>query len=275
MLYIFHKYTFGFIYVAQRRAEREQAGGEIVAWADFGGAVVGGAIASVFGWYVAIMIFRLERETALNIGRKNEIYSPLYAELLDIRSKLDLLPLSTEIVIDSRSPRAASNVVPHFLIWPEMKKTAKHLEAPVDIQNALDKYETLLDKYNHMTVDLTSAIKKALPESYRAAGRQVNPYEEGPDWRSCLIKGELEYNLQYFEMSFDEAKTVFRTLSEQDEIAGLLAIAKPTTEEIRTETDILVDTIESQIRVVINKYESGSTDSTWQRIKTLLRRPLW
>jgi hypothetical protein len=246
-----------------------------VAWGDFGGAVVGGAIASIFGWYVAIKMFRLERETTLNIRRKNEIYAPLYAELLDVQSKLHLLPLSPEIVIDSRSPRATSGVVPHFLTWPEMKKTAEHLEAPADIHSAFDKYELLLDKYNRINRDLSSGIKRALPEIYQAFGRQIAPYDEGPDWRSCLLTGELGYSLQLFEMSLEQAQNVFQKLNEHDEIAGLLQIARPTTEEITTETDVLVNSLEEQIRVVINKYETDSADTKWQRLKKLLNRKLW
>lgn len=246
-----------------------------MAWADFGGAVVGGAIASIFGWYIAIKIFKLERETTLNISRKNEIYSPVYAELMDIRSKLDLLPLSPEIVIDSRSPRATRSIFPHFLLWPEMKKTAKHLEAPMNIQNALDKYEALLDKYNHVSVDLDSAVKRALPGPYQAAGHNLNTYDEEPDWKSFLLKGELGYSLQSFEMSLEKAETIFQSLNDDVEIAGLLEVAKPTAEEIKTETDLLVNTLEEQIRIVINQYESGSADSAWNRLKKLLSRPLW
>jgi gas vesicle protein len=241
------------------------------------GVIVGGLIASFAGWLVARRIFTWERKTALNINRKNEIYSPLYAELQQVKSKLHLLPLCPEITIDSRSPWANNENNPHFLVWSGMNTTARHLDVPQELHGELDKYETFLNKYNHALRDIDSELTKALPPIRKNHDVQPDIYEDGPSWRACLLKGELGYDSQYFSMSFNQAQDILADLNRHFETSGLLQMTKDTLAEIESETNQLVRTLEQRIRQIITKYEERSEDknSGWTRLKTFLTRKLW
>lgn len=115
------------------------------------GAVIGGALA----FYGSVYVQRAQIRSLAAIRRRDEIFIPLYNELLALRKSLSERPCPQEFAFDSKHNHPHS---PRFTVWPSLKEDSRNLQVPNALAAALSQFVEVVGSY-------TTAWAKATHDS--------------------------------------------------------------------------------------------------------------
>ena len=104
------------------------------------GAVIGGALA----FYGSIYVQRAQIRSLAAIRRRDEIFIPIYNELLALRKSLNERPCPYEFAFESKDNHPYS---PRFTVWPSFKDDSRSLQVPNPLATSLDQFVTVINSY--------------------------------------------------------------------------------------------------------------------------------
>ena len=111
-----------------------------------GGTLAGAVIGGSFTLLGSIWVNARQQRAVWNVRRKNEIYSPLYDELVNIHTNiLPQNPYPAYIVFKKES----QTYVPHpqFVVWRQIKSDTRHLETPQSLDRQMERLEKAVQDY--------------------------------------------------------------------------------------------------------------------------------
>lgn len=125
------------------------------------GAVIGG----VFTLLGSIWVNKREQKSIHNLRRKNIIYSPLYDELINIKSNiLEKNQYPGYIVFGI----GQQTIIPHpqYSAWDRIKNDTRYLEVPLLLKNQMEKLYDILREYisirNSANAEIKEIVNKVL-----------------------------------------------------------------------------------------------------------------
>ncbi len=105
------------------------------------GAVFGGAIA----FYGSVYVQRYQVKSEAAIRRRDDIFIPLYVEILDFRKTLQANPCPNQFVF---SVSDGYHNDPKFVIWNSFMNDSRKLQVPGILANSLNDFIVIMKHYN-------------------------------------------------------------------------------------------------------------------------------
>jgi hypothetical protein len=104
------------------------------------GAIIGGTMS----FYGSIFVQQNQVKALSAIRRRDEIFIPLYNELLALKKFLSENPNFSQIKYSKQSTYPND---PLFLLWPSFKEDNRHLQIPKPLSYSLDQFMEICDSY--------------------------------------------------------------------------------------------------------------------------------
>lgn len=105
------------------------------------GAILGGVIA----FYGSMYVQKAQVKSDAAISRRDEIYIPLYNELLSLQKTLNKRSCPDNFVYEINEDPHFS---PKFAVWESFKGDNRHLHVPKQLANSLDNFINVTKKYS-------------------------------------------------------------------------------------------------------------------------------
>ena len=107
-------------------------------------ALAGAILGGVIGFYGSVYVQKAQAKSEATIHRRDEIYVPLYNELSLVRKTLHDNPCPDQFVYEiNQDP----HYWPKLAIWPSFKCDNRHLQVPKQLENSLDEFIAITEKY--------------------------------------------------------------------------------------------------------------------------------
>lgn len=103
-------------------------------------AILGGALA----FYGSVYVQKSELRAQASIRRRDEIYIPIYNELLDLQSNLIEFPCPSGFTLNENVGYPND---PKFLVWNKFKTDYRKLQVPKILSSAFDEFNLLTAEY--------------------------------------------------------------------------------------------------------------------------------
>lgn len=124
------------------------------------GAVIGALVGGMFAYTSAVDVHKKELESTATLKRRDEIYRPLYNDLLNLKKDYQLDPL------DSKSAIFTHKHLPfrESAIWQSFKQDTKIHQTPINLVKAMDELSYLINlgKESQSAVPVDAAFRKLL-----------------------------------------------------------------------------------------------------------------
>jgi hypothetical protein len=104
------------------------------------GTLLGGAI----GFFGSVHVQKRQVRSEAAIRRRDEIYTPLYEELLELRQHLHEKPCPDEF---NYQMERDAYYLPKFAVWSSFKHDSRKLQVPKRLAKALDEFVIIIEKY--------------------------------------------------------------------------------------------------------------------------------
>ncbi len=109
------------------------------------GSLFGALLGSIIGAIVSLRIQSQQSRAAASIKKKEQIYVPLYKELIDLKDQLIEYPHPRYIwLFDETKGKVRT---PHFTEWNKIKSDSRLIEIPIWIKNTLEQYTDGITNY--------------------------------------------------------------------------------------------------------------------------------
>jgi hypothetical protein len=107
--------------------------------------LLGAVVGAVIALYGSIYVSRREIRTQAVINKRDDVYIPIYDELLELRKDLADRYCLNDILTDDKWKNPQ---LPKFIIWSYIKQDSRNLQTPVMLRKELDKFVRIIEKYN-------------------------------------------------------------------------------------------------------------------------------
>jgi hypothetical protein len=112
------------------------------------GAFLGGAIA----FFGSVYVQKAQVKSDAAVRRRDEIYVPLYNELLSVRKSLGKKPCPYSFVYEAKD---GSPFSPKFAIWTSFRSDNRHLHVPKQLAKSLDEFISVTNRYSEARREAT------------------------------------------------------------------------------------------------------------------------
>lgn len=222
------------------------------------GAVIGG----VFTLLGSIWVNKREQKSIYNLKRKNIIYSPLYDELINIKSNIlekNQYPGYIDFGIGQQT------IIPHpqYSAWDRIKNDTRYLEVPLLLKDQMEKLYDKLREYisirNSANAEIKEIVNKVLVMNGLEPSTIINL---GEVLSSDILQGEDVdiFNEIYFSkdncnISKEVVKKInLQVLNLANELSSLNNIRRVYTLWMQ-EQDKAIEILSLLIKEIMQKYE--------------------
>lgn len=123
------------------------------------GTLLGAAIGGFFSFMGSMWVNSRQQRAKQDIRRKEDIYSPLYDELVDIQNRiLEENPFPDYIVF--QKGQQTYNLHPQFVVWGCIKGDSRYLEVPTMLISQMERLECAVHKYMDIRDKASGEIQK-------------------------------------------------------------------------------------------------------------------
>ncbi len=167
------------------------------------GAIVGALVGGMFAYTAAVDVHKRELEATAALKRRNEIYLPLYNEIISLRSSIKYDAFDK--IIEPFKYKKILLKKPQF--WASLKEDIKNNQIPIDFRNAMEDLSSVIDSCENAQEEIKEdkELQKLFLKMTKISRIQTDRKEEQV---LQLRKIENEINLQIpvinFEVAFNE-----------------------------------------------------------------------
>lgn len=123
------------------------------------GTLLGAVIGGFFSFMGSMWVNSKQQRAKQDIRRKEDIYSPLYDELVDIQNRIfEVDPFPDYIVF--QKGQQTYNLYPQFVVWGCIKGDTRYLEVPVMLISQMERLECAIHKYMDIRDKASDEIQK-------------------------------------------------------------------------------------------------------------------
>ncbi|MGG1659431.1 hypothetical protein [Brevibacillus sp. NRS-1366] len=140
------------------------------------GSLVGAIIGGSMSIFAAIYVYKKQASTKSMVEKKNEIYKPLYNNMIETLEILNQNPYPSFFAFR----KSQQTIIPHpqFYAWIEIKGDSRRLLIPNYLVKEMDKFEILIEEYLTMrpsaAASIQTKINAVLQENYNSSNRIAN-----------------------------------------------------------------------------------------------------
>ena len=222
------------------------------------GAVIGG----VFTLLGSIWVNKREQKSIYNLRRKNIIYSPLYDELINIKTNIlekNQYPVYIAFGIGQQT------IIPHpqYSAWDRIKNDTRYLEVPLLLKDQMEKLYDTLREYisirNSADAEIKEIVNKVLVMNGFEPSTIINL---GEVLSSDILQGkdvdiinEIYFSKENCNISKEEVKKInLQILNFANELSSLNNIRRVYT-ILMQEQDKAIEILSLLIKEIMQKYE--------------------
>ena len=159
------------------------------------GTLLGAVIGGLFSLIGSIAVNKNQIKTQSQIKRKEQIYIPLYDELMEIHN--DILkrnPYPSYVVFR----KGDQTTVPHpqFAVWKSIKADSRYLETPKKLTRVMEKLEKSIIAYTEVRSNAGDIFTEILNETLK---KELD-YEYNIDFLGPVIVGKVLANDNTFDL---------------------------------------------------------------------------